>query len=499
MSLHAAGDVKNLELNPSQQEFMTCWARFLAFFGGVGNGKTTIAVLKAIEICKQFPNSRGVVSRKTWPSLESTTMEEFFTLCPPDLLDQKGTRRSAGSPQAKFKNGSVALFRHLDDKGSGMAGKSSTVYTRLANLNLNFVLIDQAEEIAEQWFNLFRTRLRRVVYDALGRQCPHQMMLVGNMAGRNWIYRKFKIGTDPGHHLIEASTLENQKNLPKEYVKDLLSAPENWVRRYVYGSWDDYEGLIFGIFRREIHEIEPFELPPSWAKFRVIDHGRTNPGAAIFVAVDNDGNCFIFKDYYKGNLIIREHVRNIMAMSYPYGKFRRTWYDPSVFYRTKFDEKKGYYRLYDEYIGQTRAFINERPEYKGVGLWGYPANNSFQVGVDRVNEYAYVDPNHSHPLTGKLGSPRMFVFKGCDDWWNEQGDYTYLPPKGGIDTTVGGFSPEEEDPSKPNHLMDTTRYFILTRPKIRVVDLQMHKRKHGDQWSKVWEDARGIKKNWKTA
>ncbi len=497
MSLHAAGDIKNIELNPSQQEFLTNWGRFLAFFGGVGNGKTTIGVLKVIEICRDFPNSRGVIARKTWPSLESTTMDEFFSLCSPDFLDMKSTRKSAGSPQAKFKNGSTVLFRHLDDKGSGMSGRSSTVYQRLSNLNLNFVFIDQAEEIAEQWFNLFRTRLRRVVYDALGRQCPHQLMLVGNMAGRNWIYRKFKIGTDPGYHLIEASTLENQKNLPPEYVKDLLSASKSWVDRYVYGSWDDYEGLIFGTFRRDIHEIEPFEIPPSWSKFRIIDHGITKPGAAIFVAMDNDGNCFIFKDYYKGGLIIRQHVRNLMSMSYPYGKFRMTWYDPSVFYKTKSDEKRGLYRVYDEYISQTRAFINERPEYKHVGLWGYPANNDFRAGVDRVNEYAYVDPNHTNPLTGRLGSPRVFIFKGCDEWWNEQGDYTWLPPKGGVDITDGGFSPEEEDPYKENHLMDVTRYFFLTRPQVRMLDLRFGGRQRKDAWDDVWD--REVKRNWKTA
>ncbi len=498
MSLHSVGDIKNIELNPSQQEFLTCWKRFLAFMGGVGNGKTTIGVIKCIEICMRFPNSRGVIARKSWPSLESTTMEEFFTLCPPDLLDPKGTRRSAGSPQAKFKNGSVVLFRHLDDKGSSTAGKSSTVYQRLSNLNLNFAFIDQVEEVPEQWLNLFRTRLRRVVHDDQGRQCPHQLMLTGNMAGRNWIFRKFKKDPQENYHLIEASTLENEKNLPAEYVADLLSAPKAWVERYVYGSWDDYEGLIFGQFKKHMHEIEPFELPPSWPKFRIIDHGITNPGAAIFVAVDNDGNCFIFRDYYKANLIIRQHVRNLMSMSFPYGSFRRTWYDPSVFYRTKSDEKRGHYRVYDEYISQTRAYINERPECKRVGLWGYPANNDFKAGVDRVNEYAYFDENHTNPMTGKLGSPRVFVFKGCEDWWNEQGDYCWLPPKGGIDTTEGGMVPEVEDPSKANHLMDDTRYFFLTRPKIRVLDLQQHARQHTDAWSERW-DKEPVKKNWKTA
>jgi hypothetical protein len=475
---------------------MTSWARYLAYFGGVGNGKTTAGVTKTIEICKHFPKSRGVIARKTWPALESTTMEEFFEICPPELIDWKQTRKSAGSPQCKFKNGSTILFRHLDDKGSSNSSTASTVYQRLSNLNLNFVFIDQAEEVSEQWYRLFSTRLRRKVYDASGRQCPHQLMLVGNMAGHNGIWRQFVNEEIYNHCIIVASTLENQANLPAEYVADLLSAPKSWVERYVYGSWEDYTGLIFGELRKRIHEVEPFEIPPNWRKFRVIDHGRVNPGAAEFWAVDNDDNCFLFNEHYERDWTVRKHVRKLMNMSEPYGKFKRTWYDPSVFYRTRQQEVEGKRRLYDAYLDEMKRYTNERPELKPFGLWGYPANNDFRAGVDRVEAYATFDENHTNPLTGKLGSPRMFIFKGMNNFWAEQGDYTWKPPKGGVDITDAVDALEEEDDSKPNHLMDCTRYFLLTRPAIRYADMSMKVRKKQDAWKSKWREG---KKNWKTA
>lgn len=493
MSLHAIGDSKSLTLNLSQEIFLYNWDRFLGFFGGVGNGKTTIGVIKVIEICKTFPKSRGVIARKTWPALEATTMEEFFDLCPPELLDMRKTRRSAGSPQAKFKNGSTVLFRHLQASG---ADKKS-VFQRLSNLNLNFVLVDQAEEIQEEWFNLFRSRLRRVVFDDKGRRCPAQLMLTGNMAGRNWIYKKFKVQQLENHKLIEASTLENRDNLPPEYVNDLLTSPERWRARYVFGSWDDYEGLIFNEFKSHTHEIEPFEIPASWRKFRVVDHGIANPGAVTWWAVNSEGDCFLYKEYYKGGLIIKYHVENIMRMSFVDYPNIFTYYDPSVMYKTNQEEKRGFYSDYDEYVAQGNAFANANPEFKDMGMWGYPANNNLSAGIGMVNEYATVDPEHINPLTRELGSPRVFIFKGMESWWAEQGDYTWLD-KTGVDIVQGSaVHAEVEDPTKPNHLMDTTRYFFMSRPKVSLLRAQLPQKKEQDAWRREWKKPKKSV-SWKT-
>ena len=483
MSLHAAGTIKEIEPNPSQVEFLTSWERFLAFFGGVGNGKTTIACLKIIEICKTFPNSRGVIARKIWATLESTTMEEFFTLCPPDLLDVKGTRRSPPTAQAKFRNGSTVLFCHLDTKG-----KKDLAYQRLSNLNLNFVFIDQAEEVEEKWLNHFRTRLRRIVKDKKGRICPAQLMLTGNMAGKNWIYRNFKKVQKLNHKLIEATTLENEKNLPPEYVADLLTAPKEWVDRYVYGSWDDFEGLIFDV-RRQIHEIEAFEIPPSWERYRIIDHGLTNPTAAMWFAVDPDGNCYLYQTYYKTGLI-RFHVENIMARSMADigNGYVKTIFDPAVMHKTNQDEERGKYSDYDDYISHGQAFINKFPEYESVGLWGYPGNNNIKAGINMVNDYLFIDPEHIHPITHELGSPRFFIFNNIeDDWWDEQGDYTYLD-ESSVDEAMNVVHKEKPDPTKPDHLMDNTRYFFSDRPKIAALEAIKKEAVRRDAYDSGWRE-----------
>jgi len=167
-------------------------------------------------------------------------------------------------------------------------------------------------------------------------------------------------------------------------------------------------------------------------------------------------------------------------------------------YKTNQDEKRGFYSDYDEYISQSTAFCNLNPEYREVGLWGYPANNNFKAGVGMVNEYATIDPDHINPITHEKGSPHAFIFKGLEDWWWEQGDYTWLD-KTGVDIVAGNIvHPEIEDPNKPNHLMDCTRYFFISRPKILELRAKKAKDSVRDAWLEEWKPEKKPM-GWKTA
>jgi hypothetical protein len=378
-------------------------------------------------------------------------------------------------------------------------GKKDLAYQRLSNLNLNFVFIDQAEEVEEKWLGHFRTRLRRVVKDAAGRICPQQLMLTGNMAGRNWIYKTFKKIKQHNHHLIEASTLENEHNLPKEYIADLLSAPEKWRDRYIYGSWDDFEGLIFNANKRA-HQIAAFDIPPSWERYRSIDHGLTNPAACSWWAVDEEGNCYLYQTYYKAGLI-RFHVENIMTRSeadIPHGYIKNI-FDPAIMYKTHQSEERGKFSDYDDYISHCQRFINKYPHFESVGLWGYEGTNDVRAGINVVNDYLWEDPEHTHPITGEKGSPRFFIFDTVDeDWWNEQGDYTWLD-ESSVDDAMNVVHKEKPDPTKPDHLMDITRYFFMDRPKIAALEEMKKAAKKADVYNEGWNQINAKPRGWMVA
>jgi hypothetical protein len=359
------------------------------------------------------------------------------------------------------------------------------------------VYIDQAEELDREMIQTMKGRMRRIVKDYKGRICPQQIMLTGNPAGHNYVWQDFvkpflTTGKPlPGHRMIEASTLENKSNLPPEFVAELLRAPDAWRRRYVDGGWDDYEGLIFDTISRTTHEVElPDGIPPTWEHYRVIDYGMSAPTTCMWWAVDRMGNCYLYDTYYEPGLIIRQHTENIMRESVDIGDglngYILTVYDPACMYKTLQDQERGFYSAYDEFLWQSIQIAEKFPDYRNVGLWGVAGNNDFQAGVGRVRDYGYIDPDHVHPITGVKGAPRIYFVKGkCEPFWMEHGDYTWAMPKGGVDFIgSGGTGKEVPDPSKPDHLMTSLRYFIMSRPMVNACPVSEPKGRILDRWKR---------------
>ena len=65
----------------------------------------------------------------------------------------------------------------------------------------------------------------------------------------------------------------------------LLSMPEQQRRQLLDGDWDIKEGAAFTEFDRNIHVVEPFDIPSNWVKFRACDYGYGARGGGLWVAV----------------------------------------------------------------------------------------------------------------------------------------------------------------------------------------------------------------------
>lgn len=70
------------------------------------------------------------------------------------------------------------------------------------------------------------------------------------------------------------------------YEANLLSLPEKQRQQLLEGNWDVAEGAAFSEFNREIHTIEPFEIPSNWLKFRACDYGYGSQSAVLWFTVD---------------------------------------------------------------------------------------------------------------------------------------------------------------------------------------------------------------------
>lgn len=442
---------REIELFPKQEDFIFSEATFSAYGGGFGNGKTLSGCIKAHQHCQQ-KDAFFLIGRRHATDLEDSTLRDFL-----DLFGHMG-KYSPGRKAFRFyKDGkpwSEVIFRHLDDMQS------------LTNMNLSGFWIDQAEEVSEDAFDFLVGRIRRPVERREG-------FVTFNPAGHDWIWRRFlkQIGRDGkklpnliDYHLVMASTLENKKNLPEDYIRGLLSQPKSFVKRFVEGSFDTFSGQIYDEFKKDIHVIQPFIIPPTWEKMRAIDHGQSGEHATgcLWAATDYMGNIFIYQEYKKYNDIVSNHAKMIKQMSKTRqdgqiidDHYTYTVIDPSTHAKNKVSKAGVSFSVADEYL-----------EY-GIATIG--GQNDVIAGINRVKEFLKIDTEHYHPFM-KIddepikGAPHLYIFESCPELIEEIEQYKWKQAIG-MSTNNESDDPKERPRKKNDHMVDPLRYLIMSRPQ----------------------------------
>jgi len=450
----APAETQEITLFPKQVKFVMSPSKYSGYGGGFGNGKTMSGCIKAFRHCSEQPNAFFLIGRRHATDLRDSTRKDFL-----ELFGDEGVFKEKDNI-FKFPNGAEIIFRHLDDMKS------------LTNMNLSGFWIDQAEEIGEDAFKFLVGRLRRM--KGITRR---EGYITFNMNGHDWIHRVFKKGIDikgeqipnweNDYELIEAATLENAHNLPKDYVDALMAQDPEYIKRYVYGSWDVFQGQIFGDWNPMVHVIAPFIIPNTWPRYRSIDHGQNAPTACVWFATDYDNNVYAYQEYYQPDTTVSTHVKNIKKMSLikaPSGliedNYEYTLIDPSTAAKTR--EKK--------MDNGTSIVYSVKDEYYDAGITTTSAQNDRLAGINRVREYLKIDPKRYHPQKCDVegdpikGAPKFFVFETCTNLIEEMGQYRWKPNR----LMAGSGEIEDAKPEvlkRNDHAVDATRYFLMSRPQ----------------------------------
>lgn len=419
---------------PKQAEFHGMSKKYRFFVGGWGNGKTSAGCVEAFMLAMQFPGCTGVICRKTRPELKTTTQDCFFNGgggdpqkgdwegCPPQLI--KKFNKTEG--RLELINGSVILFIPLDEPA------------KLQNLNLGWFLIDQAEEVPEEMFLMLKGRLRQL-------KGPRCGILLANPNGHDWVwmYNVQRPGDFPDMGMVHAKTRDN-RNLPKDYIASLEKMPKSWVERFMEGSFDVFSGQIYPEFDPDVHCITPFTIPINWELVEGIDHGRRNPTAVLWAAMDEVGNIFICDEHYEAGQLVRYHASKILEKRLQYKTPMYTVIDASAAQK---DPNTG------------RSVVDE---YWDHGIPTIPSDRHVPARINRIAEWLMLDPNHPHPLTGELrdeGWPHLYIFKNCVDLIEHIQQYQWKkkPPTADEDA-------KERPREKDDHDVDALGYILMTRP-----------------------------------
>jgi phage terminase large subunit len=207
-----------------------------------------------------------------------------------------------------------------------------------------------------------------------------------------------------------------------------------------------YTGLVYKEFQREVHVIEPFDIPSNCQLYRSIDFGSTNPTACLWIAVDGDENWYIYQEHYETGQTIDYHSGVINSKSS--GKsIIATYGDPSG-------------AQWISEFAQRGIYITPANKETGTNF-----NSWVRFGIEKVAEKLKVIPGHVVPIlsqSGKETGAGLFIFSTCVNTIKEFETYRWKEKS----VTQAQDLNEPDVPEKANdHAMDALRYFAVSYQK----------------------------------
>lgn len=259
-----------IALQPKQKEAIRNSQIYpVEFFGGAKGGGKSYAI-RAREIIRRlkYPNSRGLIVRKSYPELLSNHIRMFFKDYPETVNWYTKAEKTIYWP-----NGSTTEFSYLQH--------TDDVYTYQGR-EYDDISVDEVTQHEYEVIKILRSSLRTT-----NPKIKPRMFLTGNPGGaghseikRLFVDRQFRADENPSdYHFTQAFVADNKAltNADPEYVKRLQDLPIHLRKAYLEGDWNIFAGQAFDQLTRAIHLIEPVELPEPVEIFGGYDYGYDHP------------------------------------------------------------------------------------------------------------------------------------------------------------------------------------------------------------------------------
>lgn len=271
---------------PQQKEFLESDAKYRAFVGGIGSGKTYIGCLAGIR--ELAAGHDGVVVAPTFPMLRDATQKTFF-----NLIEQIGIPYTPRKAEETATVGRATVYFRSSDNPD-----------RLRGPNLSWAYLDEAALMSERTWQIILGRLRVGNPKAWVTTTP---------AGYNWVWRYWVSERRANYSLHRCSTRDNYF-LPPGYLDDLRdNYTGEFARQEIDGEFVAFEGLVYSEVQAGRHIVDPLASPNGYRLVRAVDYGYTNPFVCLWGAIDGDGRLYIYDEHYRRKTLIRDHAAAIAS------------------------------------------------------------------------------------------------------------------------------------------------------------------------------------------
>ena len=285
-----------------QKEFFASRARFTAYGGARGGGKSWALRRKLVGMCLRYPGLSCLLVRRTLPELKSNHVIPF-------MREYDGMISYSEAEKAiLFPNGSrIALGYCAIDRDA----------LRYQGQEYDVIAIDEATQLSEFRFSILKACLRG------SNHFPRRMYLTCNPGGighswvkRIFVDRDFRCGEDPSeYNFIPARVFDNPNltDADPEYVRSLESLPPKIKDAWLYGKWDVFDGQFFPEFDSAIHVCAPDVIPDGLRKFIAMDYGL-DMLAVLLVGIDCFGNVWVLREICQSGLTLSEAAKRVALL-----------------------------------------------------------------------------------------------------------------------------------------------------------------------------------------
>jgi phage terminase large subunit len=408
-------------LSKWQEEVAIDPHRFRIVCAGRRSGKSVLSRLIITVWALRKPGTYWIVS----PNYKQSKMihwREIQNEIPKEYIQKKNEVELS----LTLRNGSIIELRGAENPDS------------LRGIKLRGLIIDEIASIRNWdwlWSEVLRPTLTDYRAPALFISTPkgfnhfHELYISGQNGTGD--YRSWRF-TSYDNPFISKEEIDNAK---QELTED------TFAQEYL-ADFRKYVGLVYKDFQREVHVIEPFNIPDSWQIYRGVDFGSTNPTACLWIAVDGDSNWFVVGEHYQTGQTIDFHsgVINSHQLSSRVGV---TYGDPSG-------------AQWISEFAQRGIYIT--PANKEVGT---NFNTWVRFGIEKVAEQLKQTPGH---IVAKVPdrTARLYVASTCTNLIHEFETYRWKEKS----VTQAQDLNEPDVPEKANdHALDALRYFAVSYQK----------------------------------
>jgi hypothetical protein len=237
-----------------------------------------------------------------------------------------------------------------------------------------------------------------------------------------------------------------------DYEANLLSLPEAERKRLLEGDWDVIEGSAFPEWNRQIHVIEPYEIPLSWRRFRACDFGYSSFSAVLWFAVTPEEQLVVYRELYVSKMLATDLADTILYLEKDDGPITYGVLDSSCWHQR----------------GQTGPSIAETMIARGC-RWR-PSDRSRGARVAGKNEL-----HRRLQVDEYTEEPRLVVMSNCIH------TIAQIPVLQLDINNVEDVNTKSED-----HIYDALRYGVMSRPRSSAWDVDPNTAKHYRPADKVF-------------